>query len=79
MVLETMKKKVSKIATGSGFTACLTEDNEVYTWGYSGTQNTLGLKNGDANMPTPQLVEMLQGRNISDIVCGGGFCFALAT
>lgn len=59
-------KKVVYVACGNQHTACVTEDGEVYTWGF-GKNGALG--HGDWNQVSmPKKVEKLS--NIVKIECG---------
>lgn len=66
-------KKVVQVACGFQHTACVTEDGEVYTWGF-GKNGALG--HGDWNeQGLPKKVEKLQ--NIVKIECGIDFTMCM--
>lgn len=69
------KEKIVQICAGELFSAAVTEDGRVFTWGFgkdgqTGHQDT-------ANIPLPKLVHALAGENVVDISCGGGHVAAL--
>ena len=69
-------KRVVDVDCGRYFSAAVTEEGEVYTWG-AGRDFALG--HGDrANKHSPTLVEGLAGEKVIKIACGKNFCVALS-
>jgi RCC1 and BTB domain-containing protein len=62
-------KKVVFVAAHQSHTACITEDEDAYTWG-NGKKGKLG--HGDERSHfTPKLVEGLAGKKVKELACGG--------
>ncbi|XP_043927005.1 RCC1 and BTB domain-containing protein 1 isoform X2 [Protopterus annectens] len=68
-------KKVIDVACGSHHSMALTNDGQVYGWGYNGN-GQLGLGNS-TNHPTPCRVTGLQGACMIQIACGCAHTLAL--
>ena len=67
--------QVLKISCGAGHVMALTVDYKVYTWGCN-VLGQLGL--GDTQTRnSPNLVNSLLERQVSEIKCGAGHCLAL--
>ncbi|XP_012287916.1 E3 ubiquitin-protein ligase HERC2 [Orussus abietinus] len=68
-LIETLKsKRIRDIACGSGHSAAIASNGEVYTWGL-GEYGRLG--HGDTNTQLkPKLVEALVGQRVIQIACG---------
>mmetsp|Transcript_8694 Transcript_8694/g.8704 ORF Transcript_8694/g.8704 Transcript_8694/m.8704 type:complete len:417 (+) Transcript_8694:19-1269(+) len=72
---ELESKKVIEIGCGGHFTAVVTEDGEVYTWG-QGRDYALG--HGDRTpLKLPRKVQGLEGKKIVKLACGRNFCIVL--
>merc|ERR1711991_272204 len=54
------------------FTVCLSENGEVYSFGYN-NNGQLGLGNNEESYNSPQLISSL--KDIEFIECGGGHAF----
>eukprot|EP00163_Fabomonas_tropica_P003533 TRINITY_DN1302_c0_g1_i2.p1 TRINITY_DN1302_c0_g1~~TRINITY_DN1302_c0_g1_i2.p1 ORF type:complete len:2219 (+),score=807.59 TRINITY_DN1302_c0_g1_i2:52-6657(+) len=67
--------KCVMIGCGSYHTAALTENGEVYTWGW-GEDGRLGHGVED-NELTPRMVETLRGERVVQVACGGHHTLAL--
>jgi len=65
---------VDSIACGSNFTACLTEDGKLYTWG-CGDHGALG-HNDTKDQTRPKAVNDLVGMDVRKIAAGDGHMFA---
>ena len=61
--------KVSKVAAGAIFSACLSDRGQVYVWG-NGDQGQLGLGPNVRSSKTPVLVSSFTQERIIDLVCG---------
>eukprot|EP00916_Digyalum_oweni_P013075 GHVL01021502.1.p1 GENE.GHVL01021502.1~~GHVL01021502.1.p1 ORF type:complete len:438 (-),score=88.76 GHVL01021502.1:2076-3389(-) len=61
------KKKVKKIGAGKSYSAALTEDGEIYTWGMD-KYGELGVGKISRKLEYPHKVEKLS--NVTDISCG---------
>lgn len=77
-----MQDKVSRVACGTDFTACLTVKGQVYTWGTNKWGN-LGVENMHYTseqyvVRQPALVEGLLGKFIIQIACGSKHMMALS-
>ncbi|KNA22104.1 hypothetical protein SOVF_037040 [Spinacia oleracea] len=70
-------KKVVHIAAGAEHSAIVTENGQVYTWGW-GEHGQLGL-DSTSDHTAPQLVLPEDRSLISRVYCGSGFTFALKT
>ncbi|KAF4687477.1 hypothetical protein FOZ60_003951 [Perkinsus olseni] len=69
------ERKIVKVACGGSHMAAVTDEGELYTWGY-GRDGNLG--HGDkADVGVPKLVEALKGKRIVDVAAGGGHTMAL--
>ncbi|XP_021731124.1 ultraviolet-B receptor UVR8 isoform X1 [Chenopodium quinoa] len=68
-------KKVAQIAAGAEHSAILTDDGQLYTWGW-GEHGQLGL-GSTSDHTVPQLVLLKENSLISRVYCGSGFTFAL--
>ncbi|XP_063677273.1 E3 ubiquitin-protein ligase HERC2-like isoform X2 [Bolinopsis microptera] len=70
-------QKVVEISCGSLFCVCVTDDHQVYAWG-DNDEGQCG--NGKTNaVPTPQLIDSLQGKRINRIACGSAHAIAWST
>jgi alpha-tubulin suppressor-like RCC1 family protein len=71
-------KKARSIRCGYNHTMCLTDDGEVFTWGY-GKDGSLGHENSD-NYDLPKAIEYFKRNNIKiqKIECGDYFSLALS-
>ena len=67
--VEGVKGKIGKIAAGAIFSACLTEEGQVWVWG-NGEQGQLGLGPGVKSSRVPVLVEFSGEDKVLDLVCG---------
>lgn len=68
-------KKVIDVSCGRNFTACVTEDGELYTWGNA---RDYALGHGDrTNQKVPKRVETLAGTKVVKVACGRNFTVAL--
>ena len=73
-------KTITQISCGDTFTAVLTSDNNVYSWGI-GVDGQLG-NNTNTNSNVPVAVDMtgvLLGKTITQISSGVSFCICLTT
>jgi alpha-tubulin suppressor-like RCC1 family protein len=72
-------QKVISVRCGCNHTMCLTENGEVFTWGY-GRDGSLGHGNGD-NIDLPKEVDYFKKNNIKikKIECGEYFSLCLST
>jgi len=72
-------EKVVSVRCGCNHTMCLTENGEVFTWGY-GKDGSLGHGNGD-NVDLPKEVEYFKKNNIKieKIECGDYFSLCLSS
>uniref|UniRef100_A0A3B3D0M2 E3 ubiquitin-protein ligase HERC2 n=1 Tax=Oryzias melastigma TaxID=30732 RepID=A0A3B3D0M2_ORYME len=68
-------KQVIEIACGSTYSAAITADGELYTWG-RGNYGRLGHSSEDVT--TPMLVTALKGQKVVDVSCGSGDAQTLA-
>ena len=68
-----MNKKVKDISAGEEHAALITEDKEVYTWGY-GNDGQLGIGN---KMPQYYPTKVVGLQSIKKVVCGGGHTAAI--
>uniref|UniRef100_A0A3B3YFA5 HECT-type E3 ubiquitin transferase n=1 Tax=Poecilia mexicana TaxID=48701 RepID=A0A3B3YFA5_9TELE len=68
-------KHVVHIACGSTYSAAITADGELYTWG-RGNYGRLGHSSEDQT--TPMLVTALKGHKVMDVACGSGDAQTLA-
>ncbi|KAF4665631.1 hypothetical protein FOL46_003559 [Perkinsus olseni] len=69
------ERKIVKVACGGSHMAAVTDEGELYTWGY-GRDGNLG--HGDkADVGVPKLVEALKGKRIVDVAAGGGHTMTL--
>lgn len=73
--LVSANKKVVSMSCGQSFSIALTEDGELYSWGYNGN-GQLGL-GSSSNQQSPQRVNGLQGKFIKKIACGMAHVLAL--
>ena len=64
-----VKGKVVKVAAGAIFSACLTAEGQVWTWG-NGEQGQLGLGPQVKNSRVPGLVDFNGDDLVVDLVCG---------
>ncbi|KAK9675782.1 hypothetical protein RND81_11G030800 [Saponaria officinalis] len=74
-------RKVVQIATGAEHSAVITEDGEIYTWGW-GEHGQLGLGDTD-DQTSPKSVDLKNVYNhdssILRVYCGSGFTFVVGT
>ncbi|XP_037324635.2 E3 ubiquitin-protein ligase HERC2 [Pungitius pungitius] len=63
-------KHVVHIACGSTYSAAITADGELYTWG-RGNYGRLGHGSSE-DQTTPMLVTALKGLKVTDVACGSG-------
>uniref|UniRef100_A0A3Q2Y7Y6 E3 ubiquitin-protein ligase HERC2 n=1 Tax=Hippocampus comes TaxID=109280 RepID=A0A3Q2Y7Y6_HIPCM len=68
-------KQVVHVACGSTYSAAITADGELYTWG-RGNYGRLGHSSED--QLTPMLVTALKGMKVMDVACGSGDAQTLA-
>eukprot|EP00276_Gloeochaete_wittrockiana_P002422 CAMPEP_0184673504 /NCGR_PEP_ID=MMETSP0308-20130426/86719_1 /TAXON_ID=38269 /ORGANISM="Gloeochaete witrockiana, Strain SAG 46.84" /LENGTH=980 /DNA_ID=CAMNT_0027121001 /DNA_START=111 /DNA_END=3050 /DNA_ORIENTATION=+ len=67
---------IKQVACGNSYTAALSDDGEVWTWGCGGA-GVLG--HGSTNdHPTPRLIKSLVGEIISKIACGPNHMMAIS-
>lgn len=66
--LSTYNKRIIAVSCGQSFTVALTEDGELYSWGYNGN-GQLGIAN-NTNQQLPARVSNLVGKFIEKIACG---------
>ena len=66
-VMELQGKMVLQISCGAYHTACILDDETVYTWG-AGAVGRLGLDH-EQDTPVPTVVESLEGKNIQQVLC----------
>ncbi|XP_041862098.1 E3 ubiquitin-protein ligase HERC2 isoform X2 [Melanotaenia boesemani] len=69
-------KHVVHIACGSTYSAAITADGELYTWG-RGNYGRLGHGSSE-DQTTPMLVAALKGHKVVDVACGSGDAQTLA-
>uniref|UniRef100_A0A672Q5U6 E3 ubiquitin-protein ligase HERC2 n=1 Tax=Sinocyclocheilus grahami TaxID=75366 RepID=A0A672Q5U6_SINGR len=69
-------KQVIHIACGSTYSAAITADGELYTWG-RGNYGRLGHGSSE-DQTTPLLVSALKGIKVIDVACGSGDAQTLA-
>ena len=69
-------KQITQISCGSNYSAAVTSDGELYTWG-RGNYGRLGHGNSDGTS-TPHLVQGLREHKIVDVSCGSGDAQTLA-
>ncbi|XP_062306104.1 E3 ubiquitin-protein ligase HERC2 [Osmerus eperlanus] len=69
-------KHVVHIACGSTYSAAITADGELYTWG-RGNYGRLGHGSSE-DQTTPMLVTALKGLKVLDVACGSGDAQTLA-
>ncbi|XP_023810269.2 E3 ubiquitin-protein ligase HERC2 isoform X5 [Oryzias latipes] len=69
-------KQVVQIACGSTYSAAVTADGELYTWG-RGNYGRLGHGSSE-DVTTPMLVTALKGQKVVDVACGSGDAQTLA-
>uniref|UniRef100_A0A3Q1BBT6 HECT-type E3 ubiquitin transferase n=1 Tax=Amphiprion ocellaris TaxID=80972 RepID=A0A3Q1BBT6_AMPOC len=69
-------KHVVHIACGSTYSAAITADGELYTWG-RGNYGRLGHGSSE-DQTTPMLVTALKGLKVMDVACGSGDAQTLA-
>ncbi|XP_062251671.1 LOW QUALITY PROTEIN: E3 ubiquitin-protein ligase HERC2 [Platichthys flesus] len=69
-------KHVVHIACGSTYSAAVTADGELYTWG-RGNYGRLGHGSSE-DQTTPMLVTALKGLKVMDVACGSGDAQTLA-
>uniref|UniRef100_A0A673CR73 HECT-type E3 ubiquitin transferase n=1 Tax=Sphaeramia orbicularis TaxID=375764 RepID=A0A673CR73_9TELE len=69
-------KHVVHIACGSTYSAAITADGELYTWG-RGNYGRLGHGSSE-DQTTPMLVTALKGLKVVDVACGSGDAQTLA-
>ncbi|XP_024133923.1 E3 ubiquitin-protein ligase HERC2 isoform X3 [Oryzias melastigma] len=69
-------KQVIEIACGSTYSAAITADGELYTWG-RGNYGRLGHGSSE-DVTTPMLVTALKGQKVVDVSCGSGDAQTLA-
>uniref|UniRef100_A0A3Q3VWY8 E3 ubiquitin-protein ligase HERC2 n=1 Tax=Mola mola TaxID=94237 RepID=A0A3Q3VWY8_MOLML len=69
-------KHVVQIACGSTYSAAITADGELYTWG-RGNYGRLGHGSSE-DQTTPMLVTALKGLKVVDVACGSGDAQTLA-
>ena len=69
-------RTVIKVATGSTYSAALTAEGELFTWG-KGNYGRLGHGNVDDCL-VPTLVSALAGHRVVDVACGSGDAQTLA-
>ncbi|XP_067368465.1 E3 ubiquitin-protein ligase HERC2 isoform X5 [Channa argus] len=69
-------KHVINIACGSTYSAAITADGELYTWG-RGNYGRLGHGSSE-DQTTPMLVTALKGLKVVDVACGSGDAQTLA-
>ncbi|XP_027882785.1 E3 ubiquitin-protein ligase HERC2 isoform X2 [Xiphophorus couchianus] len=69
-------KHVVHIACGSTYSAAITADGELYTWG-RGNYGRLGHGSSE-DQTTPMLVTALKGHKVMDVACGSGDAQTLA-
>ncbi|RVE74076.1 hypothetical protein OJAV_G00037550 [Oryzias javanicus] len=69
-------KQVVEIACGSTYSAAITADGELYTWG-RGNYGRLGHGSSE-DVTTPMLVTALKGQKVVDVACGSGDAQTLA-
>ncbi len=78
---DTDKDKISRVTCGKDFSACLTENGRVYSWGNNKWGN-LGHKSinttGYNYTSTPKLIDYLSSQRIIQIVCGDKHMMALS-
>ncbi|PIK33655.1 putative E3 ubiquitin-protein ligase HERC2, partial [Apostichopus japonicus] len=60
---------VTSISCGAGYSAVITSNGQLYTWG-KGLYGRLGHGTSD-DQPKPKLVEGLQGEQVQQVACGG--------
>lgn len=66
--IDLLSERIAQVACGSGHSAALTDEGEVFTWG-RGDDGRLG--HGDKSWRlVPRLVAQLQGNTIREIACG---------
>lgn len=68
-VVEGVEGKIVKIAAGAIFSACVTDEGQVWAWG-NGEQGQLGLGQGVKSSRVPVLVEFNGEDQVLDLVCG---------
>uniref|UniRef100_A0A8C4NJF8 HECT-type E3 ubiquitin transferase n=1 Tax=Eptatretus burgeri TaxID=7764 RepID=A0A8C4NJF8_EPTBU len=69
-------QRVVHVACGSSYSAAVTADGELYTWG-RGSYGRLG--HGDSeDVETPMIVAALKGLRVIDVACGSGDAQTLA-
>ncbi|XP_061894415.1 E3 ubiquitin-protein ligase HERC2-like [Entelurus aequoreus] len=69
-------KQVAHVACGSTYSAAVTADGELYTWG-RGNYGRLGHGSSE-DQTTPLLVTALKGLKVVDVACGSGDAQTLA-
>jgi len=74
--LVSSNKKVIYVACGQSFSVALTEDGELYSWGYNGN-GQLGLGNS-SNQQNPARIIGLGSKFIKKIACGMAHVLALS-
>ncbi|XP_042876756.1 E3 ubiquitin-protein ligase HERC2-like isoform X6 [Penaeus japonicus] len=70
LIQELQGKTVIGIACGSTYSAAITAEGELYTWG-RGNYGRLGHGSSDDHS-TPTLVSALKGERVLDVACGSG-------
>uniref|UniRef100_UPI00358FCF6D E3 ubiquitin-protein ligase HERC2 n=1 Tax=Myxine glutinosa TaxID=7769 RepID=UPI00358FCF6D len=69
-------QRIVHVACGSSYSAAVTADGELYTWG-RGSYGRLG--HGDSeDVDTPTIVAALKGLRVIDVACGSGDAQTLA-
>lgn len=76
LIQELQGKTVASIACGSTYSAAITTQGELYTWG-RGNYGRLGHGSSDDHS-TPTLVSALKGERVLDVACGSGDAQTLA-
>lgn len=66
-----VEKNITFIACGSTYSAALSSNGELYTWG-RGNYGKLGHGNSDKDVMIPTLVTALNGHMVVYVACGGG-------
>ena len=69
-------KQISHISCGSTYSAAITGNGELFTWG-RGNYGRLG-HGGSDDLSEPSLVKALKGHRIIDIACGSGDAHTIA-
>ena len=76
IVLHLVGKQVMHIACGDSYSAAVTANGELYTWG-RGNYGRLGHDNND-DQSVPLLLSSLKGQRVIDVSCGSSDAQTLA-